>query len=93
MSWGFEPDDSLIPDGAFRYEFDTSNFERILEQNLADHPLQREQQTTRVALFETDPARACNGLLHFVAGRSAEVVDNSFTVTTPQRPTVAVAAA
>jgi CDP-glycerol glycerophosphotransferase (TagB/SpsB family) len=91
VAWGFEPDYSLIPQGTFRYEFDATNFESVLERNLADHPLQCEQRTMRAALFETDPAQACDDLLRFVSGRSQAVVEKNFTVTAPQRPQVAAA--
>jgi CDP-glycerol glycerophosphotransferase (TagB/SpsB family) len=91
VEWGFEPDYSLIPEGTFRYEFDATNFESVLEKNLADHPLHREQRAMRAALFETDPTQACEDLLRFIAGRSAVVVDKNFTVTAPQRPRIAAA--
>jgi CDP-glycerol glycerophosphotransferase len=91
VEWGFEPDYSLIPEGTFRYEFDATNFESVLEKNLADHPLQREQRAMRAALFETDPTQACEDLLRFIDGRANAIVDKNFTVTAPQRPNVAAA--
>lgn len=83
VSYGFEPDYSLIPDGAFRYEFETDNFESVVEKNLADHPLHAAQRKLSAELFETPPDDACAQLVQFIAQTAQNVVDKSFTVTNP----------
>jgi hypothetical protein len=86
VSYGFEPDYLLIPEGNFRYEFTAENFEAVLEKNLADHPLRAEQQKLCAQLFETPAEDACAQLVQFIAEAARNVVDKSFTVTNPIKP-------
>jgi CDP-glycerol glycerophosphotransferase (TagB/SpsB family) len=86
VSYGFEPDYSLIPEGNFRYDFTAENFEAVLDRNLADHPLQADQRKLSAALFETPAEDACAQLVQFIADAANHVVDKSFTLTRPLKP-------
>jgi len=86
VSYGFEPDYSLIPEGNFRYDFTAENFETVLDKNLTTHPLQDEQRKLSAQLFETPAEDACAALVQFIAETSQNVVDKSFTVTNPVKP-------
>jgi hypothetical protein len=86
VSYGFEPDYSLIPEGEFRYDFTADNFEAVLERNLADHPLHDEQRKLSAQMFETPAADACAALVQFIADCARNTVDKTFTLTNPQKP-------
>jgi CDP-glycerol glycerophosphotransferase (TagB/SpsB family) len=86
VAWGFEPDYSLIPAGDFRYEFDATNFESVIDAQFAAHPLAAAQRELAGKLYETPPADACAQLVSVIQELSRAAVDRDFTVTTPALP-------
>jgi CDP-glycerol glycerophosphotransferase (TagB/SpsB family) len=86
VAYGFEPDYSLIPEGAFRYEFDATNFVDVLNQNLAAHPLAEAQRALCAQMYETRPADAAAQLVQLVRDCSQHTVDKNYTLTTPTIP-------
>jgi CDP-glycerol glycerophosphotransferase (TagB/SpsB family) len=86
VAWGFEPDYSLIPEGGFRYEFDATNFEKVINDNLSTHPLAAAQRELAGKIYETPPADACAHLLSVIQELSRAAVDKDFTVITPALP-------
>jgi CDP-glycerol glycerophosphotransferase len=87
VSYGFEPDYSLIPEGNFRYEFNADNFEATVARNLGDHPRHAEQRLLSAQLFETPAQDACATLVPFLTDLCTKVVDKNFTVMTPTKYT------
>lgn len=67
VSYGFEPDWSLIPNIPFRYSFDAHSFERVLDDNFVRHPLQDSQRRLREQFFESDPRDASAQLIRLIA--------------------------
>jgi CDP-glycerol glycerophosphotransferase len=86
VAWGFEPDYGLIPEGEFRYEFDATNFESVIDANLAAHPLAAAQRVLAGKLYETPAADACAQLISVIQELSRAAVDKDFTVITPALP-------
>lgn len=86
VAWGFEPDYTLIPEGEFRYEFDATNFEQVIDANLAAHPLAAAQRELAGKLYETPPADACAQLVSVIQELSRAAVDKDYTVITPALP-------
>src|SRR5204862_501220 len=91
VSWGYEPDYSLIPEGEFRYEFGRDNFESVFETKLGSHPLHAAQRRLSALLFETPPEQACAQLLTFIGDCSRRTVDKDFTLMTPRTRKAALA--
>ena len=56
----------LIPDTPFRYVFNASNLEQILDDNFETHPLSASQGALCGQLFETDPREASVQLLRVI---------------------------
>ncbi|MCU0649051.1 MAG: CDP-glycerol glycerophosphotransferase family protein [Gemmatimonadaceae bacterium] len=84
VSYGFEPDWSLVPDHAFRYAFDQSNMDAVLDANLTSHPLAASQRTMQAALYETNPASACAELAQLVTHCTSAGVQKTFDVIHPE---------
>jgi CDP-glycerol glycerophosphotransferase len=78
--YGFEPDWSLIPDTPFRYVFDASNMEQVLDAHLDAHPLHATQQVLCDQLFETNPLEASDVLIRVIGECNAMVLDRSVHV-------------
>jgi CDP-glycerol glycerophosphotransferase len=83
VSYGFEPDYSLVPPGHFRYEFDAANFDAVLGDNLTAHPLQSAQRDYCNRIFETPAAEACATLIAHLAACSHARVNPVPTVIHP----------
>jgi CDP-glycerol glycerophosphotransferase len=84
VSYGFEPDYSLIPDVPFRYPFTRENFESVVESNLASHPLAASQRTLTTRIYETDPACSNDGLLEVIAACVDAAMEIKLTVIHPE---------
>ena len=84
VSYGFEPDYSLVPDVPFRYSFTRESFERVVEENLTSHPLAASQRTLAGRIYETDPARANAGLLEVIAACVDAAMETKLTVIHPE---------
>ena len=84
VSYGFEPDYSLIPDVAFRYPFNADNFEAVVEANIFAHPLASSQRELQARIFETAPEAAISQLLELIDACNAAALERSVTVIYPQ---------
>ena len=84
VSYGFEPDYSLVPDVPFRYEFTAETFESVVEANLDAHPLARSQGELASRIYETPAEHACTQLLEVVAAASAAAMERQITVIHPE---------
>lgn len=80
VAYGFEPDWSLVPDTPFRYVFDASNMEQVLDAQLDAHPLRASQQQLCRQLFETNPLRASDLLVRVIGECNALVLNRSVDV-------------
>lgn len=58
VSYGFEPDWSLVPATPFRYDFDRTTLETVLSENWRSHPNRESQGYLCRELYATDPLRA-----------------------------------
>jgi len=83
VAYGFEPDWSLVPDIPFRYSFDATSFERVLDANFAAHPLRDSQRRMCAELFETDPATASEDLMRLVSECNAAATHIDIDVMLP----------
>ena len=83
VSYGFEPDYSLIPDVPFRYPFTRDNFEAVVEANLISHPLAASQRELQSRIFETEPANSCAALLEMIAACVDVAMEVKITVIHP----------
>jgi CDP-glycerol glycerophosphotransferase len=84
VSYGFEPDYSLVPDVAFRYPFTRESFESVVEANLTTHPLAASQRELQSRIFETNPAHACSALLEMIAACVDAAMERNITVIHPE---------
>jgi hypothetical protein len=84
VSYGFEPDYSLVPDVAFRYPFTRESFESVVEANLVSHPLAASQREMQSRIFETEPANACSALLEMIAACVDAAMERNVTVIHPE---------
>jgi len=80
VAYGFEPDWSLIPDTPFRYVFNASNMEQVLDAQLDAHPLRASQQQLGHQLFETNPLHASDLLIRVIEECNALVLNRSVDV-------------
>ena len=92
VSYGFEPDYSLVPDVPFRYPFTKDSFEQVVEANLSSHPLAASQREMQSRVFETEPANACNALLEMIAACVDAAMETKITVIHPEGASAETAA-
>jgi hypothetical protein len=84
VSYGFEPDYSLVPNVPFRYPFTRESFESVVETNLVSHPLSASQRTLAARIYETNPSRANEGLLEVIAACVDAAMETKLTVIHPE---------
>lgn len=84
VSYGFEPDYSLIPDVPFRYPFTRDSFESTVEANLKAHPLAESQRKLTARIYETEPSRSNEGLLEVIAACVDAAMETKITVIHPE---------
>jgi CDP-glycerol glycerophosphotransferase len=84
VSYGFEPDWSLVPDVPFRYAFSQASFETVLARALTDHPMAASQRAMIARLYETPSIEANQRLVQFLHDESATVVARPYDVVHPQ---------
>lgn len=84
VSYGFEPDYSLVPDVPFRYPFTRDSFESTVEANLVAHPLAESQRRLAARIYETDPSRSNEGLLEVIAACVDAAMETKITVIHPE---------
>ena len=84
VSYGFEPDYSLVPDVPFRYSFTRDTFERVVEENVTSHPLAASQREMQSRIFETDPSNSCSALLEMIAACVDAAMETKITVIHPE---------
>jgi CDP-glycerol glycerophosphotransferase (TagB/SpsB family) len=83
VSYGFEPDYSLIPDVPFRYPFTRESFEAVVEANMGHHPLAASQRELQARIYETDPADSCAALLEVIAACVDVAMEIKVTIVHP----------
>lgn len=76
----FEPDWSLVPDVDFRHRFRADSFEKQLRVALHEDRLQARRAEMRDRIFESDPLRACDALLHLIDRLVQQAMADDFSV-------------
>lgn len=84
VTYGFEPDWSLVPNVPFRYSFTQASLETTLARALTDHPLASSQRAMIAQLYETPSVEANQRLVQFISDESTAAVSRAYDVVHPQ---------
>jgi CDP-glycerol glycerophosphotransferase len=76
----FEPDWSLVPNVDFRYRFSAKDFQQRLDTALDADTLEAARSEMLSKIFETDPTRSCDALLHLIERLVKESQEDDFVV-------------